>query len=66
MSSDFVALFQYVNNASRKMKNIEIQIKGSKHTKILNRRINISSQFSDNDDSENLEMAYRVQITITI
>lgn len=43
MSSDFVALFQYVNNASRKMKNIEIQIKGSKHTKILNRRINISS-----------------------
>lgn len=43
MSSDFVALFQYVNNASGKMKNIKNKTKGSKHAKILSRRVNISS-----------------------
>lgn len=42
MSSDFVALFQYVNNASRKMKNIRNKIKAA-NTKILSRRVNISS-----------------------
>lgn len=34
MSSDFVALFQYVNNASRKIKYIK-QDKGRKHKKYL-------------------------------
>lgn len=29
MSSDFVALFQYVNNASRKMKNIKNKTKAA-------------------------------------